>query len=379
MKADPINEARLIDGFIELVGINGPSRSERPVADYLKNEFSRLGLEAEEDGAAEQFGGDCGNLLVRFPAENPESEGLIICAHLDTILPTDRLEVVEKDGVFYSAGETILGADNRAGVAAMLECARVLTEEGGSPIPLEFLFTVGEEAGLLGAKALQPGWLRGKLLYVLDSDGPIGKIVNRAPYGVKIAVTVKGKAAHAGIDPESGVNAITVAARAIASMNLGRIDEVTTANIGTITGGTAQNIVPDLVDAIGEVRSLEEERLRKQVSQMEERFRTAAREAGGEIVFYSTFDYAGYSFSRKSPPVTMFSRALKRLGIEAEMEASCGASDANILTGLGIPSLVLSIGYRHPHTSRESQSRAELVRGARLVYELIHITAETQF
>ena len=376
MKNQGINETRLIDTFLSLVGINGPSRAERPVAEYLKEEFSRIGLEGEEDSSAPSFGGDCGNLLLRFPGDHPGRPGLIICTHLDTILPTDQLEVVEKEGIFYSAGETILGADDRAGVAAMLECARALVEEGGSPIPLEFLFTVGEEAGLLGAKALQPGWLRGKLLYVLDSDGPVGRIVNRAPYGEKIAATVKGKSAHAGIDPESGVNAITIAARAIASMRLGRIDDITTANIGTISGGKAQNIVPDLVDVVGEVRSLEEDRLRKQADHMEKCFRAAARREGGEIVFYSAADYPGYSFSADSFPVKLISDTLEMLGIEPVLEASCGASDANIITGLGIPSLVLSVGYLHPHTGRESQSRRELINAARLVYELVHLAGE---
>ena len=370
-----IDEKRLCRTFLDLVGIDGVSFAERPVAEFVKKYFSDLGLTVEEDGAAESIGGDCGNLLVRMPGKNSAARTLTIASHLDTVLPTEKLKVVEKDGVYYSDGSTILGADDRAGVAVMLECARVLVEEGGSPIPLELLFTVAEERGLFGAKALRKGWLKGEYLYILDSDGPVGRIVNGAPFGVKIAVTVKGKSAHAGMDPESGVSAVVIASRAIAKMKLGRIDEITTANIGTISGGQAQNIVPELVDVVGEVRSIEEERLRRQADHMEECFKSAAEEAGGEVVFYSHQDYSGYYFPEDSPAIELVSRALDRLGIETVMESSCGASDANITTGLGIPSLVLSVGYLKPHTKEESLSRKELIKAGRLVYEMLHINS----
>jgi len=368
-----IDEKRLCRTFLDLVAIDGVSFAERPVAEFVKKYFSDLGLTVEEDGAAESIGGDCGNLLVRMPGKNSAARPLIIASHLDTVLPTEKLKVVEKDDIYCSDGTTILGADDRAGVAVMLECARVLVEEGGSPCPLELLFTVAEEKGLFGAKALSKGWLNGEVLYVLDSDGPVGGIVNGAPFGVKIAVTVKGKSAHAGIDPESGVSAVVIASRAIAAMKLGRIDELTTANIGTISGGLAQNIVPELVDVVGEVRSIEEDRLARQVAHMEECFKSAAAEAGGEVVFYSHSDYSGYYFSEDSPAVDLVRRALERLGIKAVMESSCGASDANITTGLGIPSLVLSVGYLKPHTNEESLPRKELIKAGELVYEMLHI------
>ncbi|MEA1928663.1 MAG: peptidase dimerization domain-containing protein, partial [Candidatus Auribacterota bacterium] len=183
--------------------------------------------------------------------------------------------------------------------------------------------------------------------------------------------TIKGKSAHAGIDPESGVSAVVVASRAIAAMKLGRIDESTTANIGTISGGQAQNIVPELVDVVGEVRSIEEYRLEKQVAHMEESFKSAADAAGGEVVFYAHPDYSGYYFPEDSPPIKLVARALELMGIEPVMETSCGASDANITTGLGIPSLVLSVGYQKPHTTEESIPREELIKAGELVYQMI--------
>lgn len=371
-----INEERLIRVFLDLVGIDGISLAERPVADFIKKNFSEFGLPVEEDDAAGIIGGDCGNLLVRMQGKNPNAHTLILASHLDTILPTGKLMVQERDNVFYSDGNTILGADDRAGIAVMLECARVLMEEGGSPCSLELLFTVAEENGLFGAKALQKGWLQGEVLYVLDSDGPVGRIVNGAPFGVKIAVTIKGKSAHAGINPESGVSAVVIASRAIAAMKLGRIDEVTTANIGTISGGQAQNIIPELVDVVGEVRSIDKDRLLRQVEHMKNCFKTAAVEAGGDSIFYSHNDYSGYYFPEDSPQVDLVRRALGRLGIRGVMESSCGASDANITTGLGIPSLVLSIGYLKPHTKEENISREELFKAAQMVYEMIHMAGE---
>ncbi|HDL65062.1 MAG TPA: M20/M25/M40 family metallo-hydrolase [Proteobacteria bacterium] len=231
----------------------------------------------------------------------------------------------------------------------------------------------GGREGALRSQGTAEGLLKGEVLYVLDSDGPVGRVVNGAPYGVKLAITVKGKSAHAGIDPESGVSAVVIASRAIANMKLGRIDELTTANIGTISGGQAQNIIPELVEVVGEVRSIEEDRLRRQAAHMKEAFKSAAAEAGGEVVFYSHQDYSGYYFPEDSPAIELVRRALDRLGIETVMETSCGASDANITTGLGIPSLVLSVGYLKPHTKEESLDRKELIKAGELVYEMVRI------
>ncbi len=366
-----IDEKRLVETFLELLKINGPTLGERPVADYLKGIFSGLGCEIEEDEAEAAIGGDCGNLLVKMPGKDPKAPGLIFSAHLDTILPTDKLKVVEQDGVFSSDGTTILGADDRAGVAEIVELARALSEEGGSPVPLEFLFTVAEETGLTGAKALKAGWLEGKVGFVLDTSGPVGTAVNRGPYGEKVRVTVRGKAAHAGMAPEAGISAIEIASRAIAGMELGRIDEDTTANIGKISGGEAQNIVPDRTEVIGEARSLVEEKMVRQVKRMEESFEEAAREFGGKVEFKTERDYTGYDFPEDSPLVESARKAAEAVGAPFLLATSCGASDANFLNGLGIPTLNLSAGYLKPHSKEESISREELIKGVKLIYEIV--------
>lgn len=368
----------MIQTFRELLKINGPTLFERPVADYLKGIFSGLGCETEEDEAEAAIGGNCGNLLIRMRGLDPEAPGLIFSAHLDTILPTDKLKVIEKGGAFYSDGVTILGADDRAGVAAMVELARTLSGEGGSPVPLEFLFTVAEETGLSGAKALKKGWLTGRKAFVLDSGGAVGAVVNRAAFGTKVRVTVKGRAAHSGMAPETGVSAIEIASRAVSAMRLGRIDEGTTANIGKIRGGEAQNIVPDRVEILGEARGLEESAMDRQVEHMRECFETAARRAGGEVEFGAERDYTGYDFPEDSPLVRLVRRAAESSGASFLLVSSCGASDANFLNGLGIPALNLSAGYLEPHSKGESISREELVKAAKLTYEIVRLAGEAR-
>lgn len=366
-----MDEKRLIKTFLELLKINGPPLKEKPVADYLRKELGDLGLEVKEDGAARALGGNCGNLLVGMPGGNPQAPGLIFSAHLDTIFPTDKLRVIEEKGIFYSDGSTILGADNRAGVAVILELARVMVESGGSPVPLEFLFTVAEEKGLLGVKALRKGWLQGKFAFTLDAGGPIGTVVNQAPFGQKIKVTIKGKAAHAGMEPETGISAIVIAGQAISRMKLGRIDDQTTANIGKIKGGEAQNVVPEKAEVTGEARSLNEESLLRQVEQMERCFTAASGESGGQIEFQSDREYPGFHLPEGSVPVEIVRRAAARLGFTFRLEASGGASDANFINGLGIPTLNLSVGYKKPHTREENISRKDLLNAAELAYEIV--------
>jgi len=371
-----VNEDRLIETFLELLPINGPSFKEKPVADYLKRWCGKLGLEIEEDDAARTIGGSCGNLLIRMAGESSSSPGIIFGVHLDTIQPTGDLKVVEKGGIFFSSGSTILGADDRAGIAVLLELAQGLIENGGSPVPLEFLFTVAEETGLLGAKAIKAGWLRAKMAFILDGGGEVGRVTNRAPYGRKLRATVTGRAAHAGVEPEAGISAIMIASRAISRMKLGRIDENTTANIGKIEGGEAQNIIPERAEVSGEARSLNENSLKLQVEHMGKAFRAAAEELGGEVEFVSERDYPGYSIPRRSPAVELVEKAAAALGIKFELEASCGASDANFINGLGIAALNLSVGYKKPHTREENISRQDLINTVRLARGIVRLAGK---
>jgi tripeptide aminopeptidase len=253
----------------------------------------------------------------------------------------------------------------------MVEVARALLSGGGAPVPLELLFTVAEEKGLLGGKNLSPGWLKGKAALILDTGGPVGTFVYRAPYGEKIRVTIEGKAAHAGMEPEAGVNAVLIAARAISRMKLGKVDAETTANVGIIRGGEAVNIVPEKVVLDAEARSLSERKLVRQVRRMEAVVRREAVRLGGKAHFQAERDYHGFRLSRSEGLLKVLRKVCGDLGLPYLPEVSCGASDANFLNSLGISGVDLSVGYAKPHTKEESIPRRELIAAARLVLGVI--------
>ncbi|HEY3379424.1 MAG TPA: M20/M25/M40 family metallo-hydrolase, partial [Armatimonadota bacterium] len=245
MSEHAINRTRLIETFLTLLAINAPSRREGAIAKHLRTVLEELGLTVCVDDAGEHLGGETGNLIARLPG-NIDAPPLLFCAHIDTVAPTEGLHVQRGNGEIRSDGATILGADDRAGVAAILEMLRALLESGARRPPLEIVFTVAEEIGVMGSMLLDYAQLTARYGFVPDTSGPVGIIVTRAPAQRHLHITIHGKAAHAGMTPEHGISAITVAARAIARMEQGRIDEETTANIGIMHGGKATNIVPEL-------------------------------------------------------------------------------------------------------------------------------------
>ncbi len=251
--ASEAERRQLHDTFAALCRIPSPSGSERRCADAVSAELRGLGLTVAEDDAGAALGGDCGNLLARIPGSGERS--LLFCAHLDTVPVAEPIEPVVRDGGWENAHEAILGADNKVAVATMLAFARRLTAVP-TAVGVELLFTVGEELALGGAKEFEVGILRSRLGYTFDSASPVGGVVVASPTHYRIAAELRGVAAHAGVRPEMGRSAILAAARAIANMRLGRIDSETTANIGTIDGGSAANIVPDRCRVLGEARSL---------------------------------------------------------------------------------------------------------------------------
>jgi len=372
-----IDENRLVETFFELTSVNGPSGAEREVADLLKAFFLSRGLTPEEDDVHLRTGGNCGNLLCRVPGK--EGAPLLLCAHLDTIAPTAGVETIEEDGVFRARGGGIIGVDDRAGIAVILEVVRCLLDSGGSPVPLELLFPVSEETGLMGAAGLAPGWLRARAGFTLDLSGPIGSLVAQAPYGQDLEFTVRGRAAHAGICPEAGVSAIAIAAAAISRLRQGRLDEISTANIGVIRGGEATNIVTPLVYVRGEARSLEEKRLLAQVEHMEETFRAAAAEMGGAVEIASRRAYTGYKLPGDSYPVRLVRAAAEKLGFPFQVQVSCGASDANPLNALGIATANLSVAMGDPHAPTEYIRRVDLIDAARLVLETVRRAVDPCF
>jgi tripeptide aminopeptidase len=349
----------VLDLFLELAAIPSPPGSERGVADRVQAFLEGLGLPVEEDGSGPAVGSDSGNLYCRLP---PTGGGLpvFLCAHLDTVEPQGPIEPVVEEGVVRNAAGTILGADDKSAVAAMLEAARRLLDEGRPHGGVELVFTTKEEVGLRGVSAFDHERLQGRVGFVFDQAAPIGEIVLGAPFAATLEVAFRGRAAHAGIAPEEGRSAIAAAARAIADLRLGRIDEESSANVGVIQGGTARNIVPERCSFLAEARSHDEAKLAELVREMSETIAFAAALADCEAETNVERSYRGYRFRPGDLPVRLASLALERCGFEPRLALSGGGADANVFNERGRPCVNLANGMVEIHTPAEHIAVADL-------------------
>ncbi|MBW1965932.1 MAG: M20/M25/M40 family metallo-hydrolase [Deltaproteobacteria bacterium] len=372
-----IDRDRLADTFRQLVQMDSPSREEGAVADWIKRTLKKeVGADVIEDQSRNQTGSESGNIIVRIPGTEKVTP-LFFNAHLDTVEPGRGIKVIFKDGVFQSDGTTVLGGDDKAAVAILIEVARLLKEYRVSHGPIEFLFTVCEEIGLLGAKSLDPALLEAKAGYALDSSDP-EILINQAPCAVRFKIRVVGRAAHAGLNPELGINAIQVAARALAEVPLGRIDELTTANVGLIRGGKATNIVPEEVELEGEVRSHNPRKLREVRDQILEIFHRVAQDfgpvenAGLPLIKAEVIDdYPLMSVSEEHPLVATAEKVAKELGRKLRPGMTGGGSDANIFNAKGLATVIMGIGMQNVHTTSERISLDDMVASAEFVLEII--------
>jgi tripeptide aminopeptidase len=346
--------------FLELCAIPSPPGEERAVADKVTAYLRDLGLEADEDAAGAAIGSDTGNLLCRLPGRVEGGTPLFLCAHLDTVPPQGPIEPVVEDGVVRNAGGTILGADNKAAVVAMLEATRRIMAERRPHAGVELLFTPKEEVGLLGAGAFDHTRLEAQLGYVYDQGAPIGGIVLGAPYGRTISARFHGRAAHSGMHPEEGRSAVAAASRAIADLRLGRIDDVTTANVGLISGGTARNIVPEWCVLEAEARSHDERKLADVVQEMLDTFGFAASLADCTVETEVSETYTGYRFRRDERVFVLAEAALAHCGYVAAPALSGGGADANVFNARGLPCLNLANGMTAIHTPDEHIAVADL-------------------
>jgi tripeptide aminopeptidase len=366
-----INQDRLINEFMELVQIDSETKHEKEIAAVLTDKFTKLGLEVTEDNSKEQTGHGAGNLICTLKGNNPKADPIYFTSHMDTVVPGKGIKPSIKDGYISSDGSTILGADDKAGIAAMLESIRTLKERNINHGDIQFIITVGEESGLVGAKALDVSLIKAKYGYALDSNGKVGEIVVAAPTQAKLWTIMKGKTAHAGLAPEKGVSAITLAAKAIAKMPLGRIDEETTANIGRFEGGKQTNIVADHVEILAEARSLDPDKMNRQVQKMKESFEETAESFGGSAEVTVKLMYPGYKQEAGDHLVEVARKAVKAIGRESKLVKSGGGSDANIIAGHGIPTVNLAVGYEEIHTTNERIPIEELVKITELVTEIM--------
>jgi tripeptide aminopeptidase len=340
-----------VDLFLELAALPTPPGEEQAAADAVQRYLGDVGLEPDEDGF--------GNVYAEV---EPTADGtpLFFCAHLDTVPPAGELRPVVEDGVIRNAGGTILGGDNKAAVVQMLEGVRRVLVENVPHAGIELVFTRQEEIGLLGAAAFDHTRLRAQLGYVYDQEGPIGEIVLGAPSAQGLEVTFRGRAAHAGMSPEEGRSAIQAAAKAIADLRLGRIDDETTANVGVIQGGTAGNIVPELCTFLAEARCHDERALSDLVQEMLDACAFAASETECELQTELRKSYRGYRFTKGDDVVRLAEQALAGCGHAVTYGLSGGAADANVFNERGLRCLNLTHGVHDFHSPNERIAVAEL-------------------
>ncbi len=365
---------RLHDTFEAICRIASPTGHERGMADWIINELSAMGLQVQEDDAGAVVGSDAGNLLVRIAGR--AETAVMFCAHMDTVPLTAQVLPVRRDGGWENANDGILGADNKAAVAAMLELARVLTREASEPaVGVELLFTVAEETGLNGASNFDTGRLQSRYGYVFDHASPLGEIITASPTQMRIDAEIRGRAAHAGLHPERGVSAIVAAARAVMEMPQGRLDSETTANIGLIRGGTAGNVVPDRCELSAEIRAVEPAQLNRYVTQAVDALQDAADTAGCDLDMKLHQQFGGYRVGPRETPVLVATRALRDLGYQPVHRSSGGGSDANAFRLRGFPCVNLANGTERAHERTERVSFEALEANLDLMLALVREAA----
>lgn len=373
-----VNRERITAEFLRQAAISSPSLKESAMAGYLEQRFIELGAEVVFDDAADRVDGEVGNLIARIPGSKA-GEPLLLSVHMDTVIPCDNVEPVLLDGVIRTAGETILGADDKAGIAEVIEALEIVRENKFEHVPLEIVVTIAEEIGLVGAKNLDFSLIRSRRGIALDTPG-VDWLVRRAPGANRFTVEVTGRAAHAGVEPEKGLSAIQVAAHALTLMKLGRIDFETTANIGTINGGLATNIVAEKVVLTGEARSHDVEKLAVQTAHMLACFDQAADEliqeldgvkVRADIASEVRPDFPLMSIAKDAGIVELLQRAATALGREMKDRLGGGGSDANIFNENGIEMVIIGTGMHNVHSTDEEVAVDDMVLVAEFLVELI--------
>jgi len=343
---------RLHTDFVRLCEIASPSLSERAAADDVAFTLREMGLTVEEDDSARETGSDAGNLLARIPAPHG-ARTVLLCAHLDTVPLAGAVAVLREGGVYTNSNEAILGADNKAAVAVMLAAARRYAS-GGAPVGIELLFTTAEELALRGIKEVDRAALRSEFGYVFDHASPIGELITAAPTYYRLEARFEGVAAHAGIRPEEGRNAIGAAARAVNAMRLGRVDPETTANVGLIAGGSASNVVAERCRVELETRSLDDGRAGERLAEMVDACTQAASSTECDVETIVEQLFRCYRLNRSAPVVQAAAGALEALDIEPRYRSTGGGSDANVLVAAGLPTLNVANGTERNHQPDES-------------------------
>ena len=372
-----VNQDRLVKSFCNLVATASVSGREGAMRDLLIQAMLERGLKATEDAAAEIVNGESGNLLVQVPGNTPGKK-LLLAAHMDTVEPGEGIRAVIENGIIRSQGDTILGADDKAAIAAIIEALDVMRENRLAHADLEILYTVGEEQGQKVAKAFDFSGLQAEAGYVLDAGGDPGCIVIQSPCQNEIEYEVYGRAAHAGINPEEGINAIHLAAKALSAMPSGRIDHETTCNFGLISGGKARNIVAEYCHIKGEARSLSRPKLDERTERLTRTFCEEVEKQGGRAKTAVTLLYPEISLKPDDDVVRLAASAARSIGLQPRLIKTGGGSDASIIHGAGIPCVNLGVGMQKVHTCQEFIKVSDLTTVTRLIQAIIRQAIEKQ-
>ena len=375
MKA--VNKERMLAEFKEVVAVPCHSLQERPVFELLRGKLEALGFTVEEDDAGEKLGGNCGNLWAFLPGNKAGATSVLFSAHMDGCEPCGGTTVVQKDGYLYSDGTTILGGDDKSGVVGILEGVRMLVEENAEHGDIQILFTIAEEGGVNGSRCMDRSKLKAEVAYALDGEGAPGEVVIGAPGQYKWKISVHGKTAHGGVEPEKGINAIMIAAKALAEVErYGRIDEETTCNVGIIGGGVATNVVPDLVVIEGDVRSRNNDKLEAVREELVSTICNAVEKFGGKVTAEVEHKYSGFFIDTNSTVVNLAERACELYDLPLDITQTGGGSDANFFNTYGVPCVILGTGMKNVHTVDEFLKEEDLYNSALMVYGILQAACE---
>lgn len=371
-----IDPERLKKTFVHLVSVPAPSGDEKQEAELVAKKLRALGVETAVDQAGEACGSTTGNVWGFIKGNVPGALRLFFEAHMDSVAPATGTRVIEKDGVLYSDGTTTLGGDDKSGIAAVLEALQVILENDLPHGDIQCCFAIGEETGSYGMRYMDPSWIRADVGYCMDCGGHPGTIYHRSPKAIDLTVTVRGKAAHAGIEPEKGVNAIMLGAKALSALPAwGRLDEDTTLSVDLIQGGLASNIVPESCRFVIDMRCPDEVRLEQLKTDMLERFRREVEAGGGILEVQESVAAPGVSLDPEAPAVKLAADAAARLGFPVKLEPTGGCSDANFLCGMGLPTVLLATGMDQIHTTQERLAVEDLNNAARWVLAIVEEAA----
>ncbi len=371
-----VNTERLVETFLQLARQNTPPRQERAASLIGRQILESIGFECRFDDAGERVGGNVGNLIAWKKGSVANAPAVFFSAHFDTVEPTPGLEPIVDGDIIKSDGKTIVGADDKCGLAPILEAMRVLAEQNIPHGDIQLLLTICEEIGLVGAAHMNPADIRACYGYVLDAGPPVGSLVYSAPTQDIYDVRIHGRAAHAGAQPEDGVSALVVAARAIARMKLGRIDHETTANVGIMESGTATNIIPSECYLKCEARSRNQGKLDTQREHMLGILQEEAQAAGASVDIESHTPYVGYELGMDSDVLRIGMAASERIGLEPILRVTGGGADANIFNAFGVPTTVLGCGMVNIHRHDEHCTISDMVKSAQLVVSIVQTAAQ---